>query len=68
MGWVLGGGLVGFLVSALIYVGDHHWFPREAPLRTSVLAATLAVLGLQVGALIRRRRASKIQPAMRGGI
>jgi hypothetical protein len=60
MGWVVGGGLVGLLVSALIYLSDHHWFPREAPLRTGVLAAALAVLGLQAGALIRRRRASKI--------
>jgi hypothetical protein len=60
MGWVLGGGLVGLLVSVLIYFGDHRWFPGEAPLRTAVLAAALAVLGLQVGTLIRRRRASKI--------
>lgn len=57
MGWVIGGGLAGLLMSVLIYVGDHRWFPREAPLRTAVLAATLAVLGLQVGTLIRRRRA-----------
>ncbi|MDQ6722532.1 MAG: hypothetical protein M3003_17315 [Candidatus Dormibacteraeota bacterium] len=57
MGWVIGGGLAGLLMSVLMYVGDHRWFPREAPLRTAVSAAALAVLGLQVGTLIRRRRA-----------
>jgi hypothetical protein len=60
MGWVVGGGFVGLLGAWLIYLSDHHWFPREAPLRTGVLAAALAVLGLQVGAFIRRRRASKV--------
>jgi hypothetical protein len=55
--WVLGGGLVGLLVSVVIVASDKLWFRGGAPLRTAGLAATLAILGALVGALIRRRRA-----------
>ena len=55
VGWVFGGGLVGLLMSVLIYLGDYDWFPREKPLAS----IALVVLGLQVGALIQRRRAPR---------
>ena len=52
---VLGGGLLGLLLSAAIVASDKLWFKGGAPLRTAGLAISLAVVGALLGTFGRRR-------------
>jgi len=56
-GRILGGGLVGLLVSVVIVASDKFWFKGGAPLRTAGLAVSLAVLGALLGTHMRRQGA-----------